>query len=33
MPGDLQLVIVSRGDDGVHLVERHAEGVMIVDVR
>jgi hypothetical protein len=30
--GDLQAVVVGRGDDGVHLVERHAERVVVVGV-
>src|SRR5262249_41345525 len=30
--GDLDLVVVGGCDDGVHLLEGHAEGVVVVDV-
>ena len=30
--GDLQFVVVGRGDDGVHFVEGHAKRVVVVDV-
>ena len=32
MAGHLQLVVVRRGDDGVHLLERHAQRVVVVGV-